>query len=93
MTSRGSSLHLLQGCEILVGGMRTTGERRTFSLEGLRWHLLALCVVILNQVLEEVHSFLGLDLVYFDQVLQEEERCRVQPRGEIQVMFIGFFMV
>lgn len=46
--------------------------------EGLRWYLLALCMVILYQVLEEVHSFLGLNLIYFDQVLQSKERSRVQ---------------
>jgi len=59
--------------------MHTAGECFTFGLGGLRGYLLALCVVILNQVLQEVHSFLGLDLIYFDQVLQEEERSRVQP--------------
>lgn len=48
-------------------------------------------MVILNQVLEEVHSFLGLDLIYFDQVLQSKERCRVQLGVEIQGVFIGFF--
>ena len=32
-------------------------------------YLLALCVVILDEVLEKVHSLLGLDLVDFDQVL------------------------
>lgn len=57
----------------------------------LRWYLLALCVVILNQVLEEIHSFLGLDLIYFDQVLQSKERSRVQPGVEIQGVFEGFF--
>lgn len=60
---------------------------------GLRWNLLALCVVILNQVLEEVHSLLGLDLIYFDQVLQKKERGRVQPGGEIQGVFKGFLVV
>lgn len=61
--------------------------------ERLRWNLLALCVVILNQVLEEVHSLLGLDLIYFDQVLQKKERSRVQPGGEIQGVFKGFLVV
>lgn len=75
-----------------VGVMRTTGGSFTHSGSGgLRWYLLALCVVILNQVLEEVHSFLGLDLIYFDQVLQSKERCRVQPGVEIQGVFKGFF--
>lgn len=44
-------------------------------------YLLALCVVILNQVLQEVHSFLGLDLIYFDQVLKAEEKSRVRIQG------------
>lgn len=79
------------------------GRRNLFSLKytaltqqgrgassRLRWYLLALCVVILNQVLEEVHSLLGLDLIYFDQVLQREERSRVQPGVEIQGVFKGF---
>lgn len=48
-------------------------------------------MVILNQVLEEVHSFLGLDLIYFDQVLQSKEKCRIQPGVEIQSVFKGFF--
>lgn len=69
--------------------MLATGELHILSLGGLRWYLLALCVVILNQVLEEVHSFLGLDLIYFDQVLQSKERCRVQPGVEIQGVFKG----
>lgn len=55
------------------------------------WYLLALCVVILYQVLEEVHSFLGLNLIYFDQVLQSKERSRVQPGVDIQGVFKGFF--
>lgn len=50
-------------------------------------------MVILNQVLEEVHSLLGLDLIYFDQVLQKNERSRVQPGGEIQGVFKGFLVV
>lgn len=58
---------------------------------GLGWYLLALCVVILYQVLEEVHSFLGLNLIYFDQVLQSKERSRVQPGVDIQGVFKGFF--
>lgn len=41
---------------------------------GLRRDLLALCMVILYQVLEEVHTFFGLDLVDFDQVLQNKEQ-------------------
>lgn len=73
-----------------VGVMHMTGELHTFRLGGLRWYLLALCVVILNQVLEEVHSFLGLDLIYFDQVLQSKEKSRVQPVVEIQCVFKGF---
>lgn len=54
---------------------------------GLRRHLLALCVVILNQVLQEVHSFLGLDLIYFDQVLQRrgKNRCRVQKQQKVEL--------
>lgn len=55
--------------------------------EGLRWYLLALCVVILYQVLKEVHSFLGLNLIYFDQVLQSKENSRVQYRDAIQGVF------
>lgn len=30
-------------------------------------------MVILYQVLEEVHTFFGLDLIDFDQVLQNKE--------------------
>lgn len=48
-------------------------------------------MVILNQVLEEVHSFLGLDLIYFDQVLQSKETSRVQPGVELQSGFKGLF--
>lgn len=33
-------------------------------------------MVILYQVLEEVNTFLGLDLIYFDQVLQNKEELR-----------------
>lgn len=55
--------------------------------EGLRWYLLALCVVILYQVLKEVHSFLGLNLIYFDQVLQSKEKSRVLYRDAIQGVF------
>lgn len=66
--------------------------RRTLKIQaGLRRYLLALCVVILYQVLEEVHSFLGLNLIYFDQVLQSKERSRVQPGVDIQGVFKGFF--
>lgn len=35
-------------------------------------------MVILNQVLQEVHSFLGLDLIYFDQVLQKEKSAAIK---------------
>lgn len=48
-------------------------------------------MVILYQVLEEVHSFLGLDLIYFDQVLKSKQRNRVQPGVDIQGVFKGFF--
>lgn len=76
---RGEAAFLLPilHCEILLSEY-PPGERCTFGLGRLSWYLLALCVVILNQVLQEVHSFLGLDLIYFDQVLQAEERSRVQ---------------
>lgn len=37
-------------------------------------------MVILNQVLQEVHSFLGLDLIYFDQVLQKEKSAAIKLR-------------
>lgn len=76
--------------------IKSCKDRDTSILGGgerLRWNLLALCVVILNQVLEEVHSLLGLDLIYFDQVLQKKERSRVQPGGEIQGVFKGFLVV
>lgn len=33
-------------------------------------------MIILYQVLEEVDAFLGLDLIYFDQVLQNKEERR-----------------
>lgn len=33
-------------------------------------------MIILYQVLEEVDTFLGLDLIYFDQVLQNKEERR-----------------
>ena len=71
-----------------LGLMHITGEKS--GLRGLRWYLLALCVVILDQVLEEVHPFLGLDLIDFDQVLQDKERCRVQQRVEIHIASIVF---
>lgn len=45
-------------------------------------------MVILNQVLQEVYSFLGLDLIYFDQILQREEQGSI--RGKIQGMVKGF---
>lgn len=45
-------------------------------------------MVILNQVLQEVYSFLGLDLIYFDQILQREEQGSI--RGKIQSMAKGF---
>lgn len=45
-------------------------------------NLLALRVVILDQVLEEVHSLLGLNLVDFDQVLQSNDRRAEVKRGE-----------
>lgn len=42
-------------------------------------------MVVLDQVLEEVHAFFGLDLVDFDQVLRnkEERRFRVGQFGPI----------
>lgn len=39
-------------------------------------------MVILDQVLEEVHSLLGLNLVDFDQVLRSNERRAEVKRGE-----------
>lgn len=39
-------------------------------------------MVILDQVLEEVHSLLGLNLVDFDQVLRSDERRAEVKRGE-----------
>lgn len=45
-------------------------------------NLLALRVVILDQVLEEVHSLLGLNLVDFDQVLQGNDRSAEVKREE-----------
>lgn len=45
-------------------------------------NLLALRVVILDQVLEQVHSLLGLNLVDFDQVLQGNDRRAEVKRGE-----------
>lgn len=39
-------------------------------------------MVILDQVLEEVHSLLGLNLVDFDQVLQSNDRRSEVKRGE-----------
>lgn len=48
-------------------------------------------MVILYQVLEEVYSFLGLDLIHFDQVLQSTERSRVQSGADTQGAFKGFF--
>lgn len=45
-------------------------------------HLLALRVVILDQVLEQVHSLLGLNLVDFDQVLQSDDRRAKVKCGE-----------
>lgn len=74
------------------GVRHSTRELHTLRFGGLRWYLLALCVVILNQVLEEVHSLLGLDLIYFDQVLQRKKRSRVQPGVEIQSVFKGFLV-
>lgn len=74
----------------LVSVKHTAGEQCTFGLGGLWWYLLALCVVILNQVLQEVHSFLGLDLIYFDQVLQKEERSGVRSGVKIQGMLKGY---
>lgn len=74
-----------------AGLTHTTGSIILWSSRGLRWYLLALCVVILNQVLEEVHSLLGLDLIYFDQVLQSKEMSKVQPGGEIKCVFNRFF--
>ena len=35
-------------------------------------HLLALCVVVFYEVLEQIDSLLGLDLIYFNQVLLGE---------------------
>lgn len=32
-------------------------------------HSLALCMIILDEILEEIHSLLGLNLIHFDQVL------------------------
>lgn len=44
-------------------------------------NLLALRVVILDQVLEEVHSLLGLNLVDFDQVLRSKDRRAEVKQG------------
>ena len=66
----------LSGCDAHNGGRLTDS-----GSGGLRWYLLALSVVILNQVLEEVHSFLGLDLIYFDQVLQSKREVQSSVRS------------
>lgn len=83
-------------CICYLGGMNTAGGGGTFTLSGsgggLGWYLLALRVVILNQVLEQVHSFLGLDLIYFDEVLQNKESCTAQPEVKSQGVFV-FFLV
>lgn len=43
-----------------------------------RWqvtpHLLALCVIILYEVLQQVHALFGLDFINFDEILLEESR-------------------
>lgn len=49
-------------------------ESLTFAVcvkqnKSTKLYLLALCMIILNEVLQEVHSLLSLDLVHFDQVL------------------------
>lgn len=78
-------------CKILLSGCdERDGGASHIQARGLRCYLLALCVVILNQVLEEVHSFLGLDLIHFDQVLQSKKMCRVQPGVKIRCVFKGF---
>lgn len=78
------SYRLTRNCKIHESPRRkATSEALTFfsgvmheshDRGGLRRDLLALCVVILYQVLEEVHTFFGLDLVDFDQVLQNKEQ-------------------
>lgn len=47
-------------------------------------YLLALRVVILDQVLEEVHAFFGLDLVDFDQVLRKKQRGAACQGGTVR---------
>lgn len=32
-------------------------------------HLLALCVIILYQVLQQIHAFFGLDFIDFNEIL------------------------
>lgn len=53
-------------------------------MELFNGNLLALRVVILDQVLEQVHSLLGLNLVDFDQVLQSNDRRAEVKREEEQ---------
>lgn len=51
-------------------------------------YLLALCMIILNEVLQEVHSLLSLYLIHFDQVLfkTKEEPVRTTCATKLPIM-------
>lgn len=70
------SYRLTHNCRIHESSRKKSDIRsfKSHDRGGLRRDLLALCMVILYQVLEEVHTFFGLDLVDFDQVLQDKEQ-------------------
>lgn len=49
-----------------------------YELEVVSEYLLALCMVVLYEVLEKVNSLLSFDLIHFDQVLLgHEEKFKI----------------
>lgn len=70
------------GADVVDAHLFTTDLCQMFNnldspipVSGFQRYLLALCVIILNQVLEKVHSFLSFDLIHFDQVLKSKEKA------------------